>query len=83
MLRDQPQTPLERAIYWIEFQLRHKEGQHYGLGSRYLAAYQRAMIDVYAVLLAMFLLPILMAALILRTCCCAPLKPTKDAKKEQ
>ena len=50
LLRDQLETPLERAVFWTEHVLRHKGTRHLQLGSKDLAPYQRALVDVYAIL---------------------------------
>jgi glucuronosyltransferase len=57
LLRDQLQSPLERAVFWTEYVIRHNGSMdHLRLGSRKLAPYQRSLIDVYLVLvLARFL----------------------------
>lgn len=51
LLRDQPETPLERGIYWAEYIARHKGAEHLHLGSRQLNRLQRSLIDVYLVLI--------------------------------
>lgn len=50
LLRDQPETPLERGIYWTEYYIRHEGAGHLRLGSRHLNRLQRSLIDVYLVL---------------------------------
>lgn len=55
MFRDELQTPLERAVFWTEYVLRHKNGvDHLRLGSRHLKAFEKALIDVYLVIFATF-----------------------------
>ncbi|XP_046386464.1 UDP-glucosyltransferase 2-like [Ischnura elegans] len=53
LLRDQPQTPLERAIFWIEFTLRQgKTGRVEALRSAGLGLnwYQYFLLDIFAVI---------------------------------
>ena len=50
LLHDQPETPLERGIYWTEYFIRHQGAGHLRLASRSLSRFQRSMIDVYLVL---------------------------------
>lgn len=47
MLRDQQQKPVERAIFWTEYVLRHDTAA-LRLSSRELALHQQTLIDVYA-----------------------------------
>ena len=83
LMRDQPETPLERAVYWTEFVMRHKGAKHLRLGSRYLGPYQRAMIDVYGVIAAVILLPIALLVFVIRKCCCSKRVKSEDDKKKQ
>jgi len=83
LMRDQPQNPLERAVYWTEFNLRHKGAKHLRLGSRYLAWYERAMIDVYGIIAAVVLLPIILVAIFVRKCCCSKKTLAASDKKKQ
>ena len=84
-MRDQPQTPLERAVYWIEFNLRHDGAKHLRLGSRHLAPYQRTMIDVYALIAAVIVVPIILLVVTIRKCChcCSKKSKLRDDKKKQ
>ena len=81
MFRDQLQTPLERAVYWTEFVLRHNGTNHLRLGSVDLAPYQRALIDVYLVLFTIALIPLLLTVLCFKKCVCSR-KLDLDKKKQ-
>ncbi|TMW48121.1 hypothetical protein DOY81_006794 [Sarcophaga bullata] len=48
--RDQPQTPLEKAIYWIEYVLRHDGAPHLRNAGVDLNYWQLYNIDAYAIL---------------------------------
>ncbi|KAG7218691.1 hypothetical protein INR49_019782 [Caranx melampygus] len=50
--RDQPMKPLDRAIFWIEFVMRHKGAPHLRTESYKMSAIQYYLIDVVAFLLA-------------------------------
>lgn len=50
LIRDQLETPLERAVYWSEYYVRHNGANHLRLASRDLNRFQRALVDVYLVL---------------------------------
>lgn len=52
LLRDQKETPLERAVYWTEYVLRHKGARHLQSPARDLGVIQYYVVDVILVLLA-------------------------------
>ena len=81
LFRDQPQTPLERAVYWAEFNLRHNGAKHLRLGSRHLAPYQRSLLDVYAVITAIIAIPVVLLAIIICKCCCSSSFSSTSLKK--
>jgi len=81
ILRDQTETPLERAVYWTEFVLRHNGASHLRLGSRSLLPYQRALVDVYAVLFSVAVLPLVLLYFCLR-CCCSRKSGSVDLPKK-
>ncbi|NXD15129.1 UD2A2 glucuronosyltransferase, partial [Nothocercus nigrocapillus] len=47
---DQPMKPLERAVFWIEFVMRHKGAKHLRPASHHLTWYQYHCLDVLAFL---------------------------------
>ena len=56
LMRDQIESPLERAMYWIEYVIRHQGAPHLRSSSRELSIYQRGLLDVIFFLLAVSLL---------------------------
>jgi len=80
-MKDALVSPVELAVFATEFNLRHNGAKHLRLGSRYLAPYQRAMIDVYAVLAAVLCLPIALIVFLLRKCCKTTTTTTKPSPK--
>lgn len=54
--RDQPMKPLDRAMFWIEFVMRHKGAKHLRTESYKMSTIQYYSIDVVAFLLAIILL---------------------------
>ncbi|KAK7869408.1 hypothetical protein R5R35_000704 [Gryllus longicercus] len=56
LFRDQPETPLERAIWWIEYTSRHKGAPHLQSAAKDLSWYQYHLLDVYLVILGIVLL---------------------------
>lgn len=56
LLRDQKETPLERAIYWTEYVLRHKGAIHLQSPARNLNWMQYYLLDVVFCFLVAFIL---------------------------
>ena len=48
--QDQPRTPLQQAVYWTEYVIRHKGASHLRSAVLDLAWYQYFLLDVIAVL---------------------------------
>jgi glucuronosyltransferase len=46
LMRDQMDRPLDRAVYWIEYVIRHCGAPHLRTASRKLWLYQRGLLDV-------------------------------------
>lgn len=53
LLRDQKETPLERAVYWTEYVLRHRGARHLQSPARDMGVIQYYLVDVICVLLAL------------------------------
>ncbi|KZS08936.1 putative UDP-glucuronosyltransferase 2B20 [Daphnia magna] len=51
LMHDQRDKPLDRAVYWIEYVIRHKGASHLRSSSRKLSLYQRGFLDVMLVVL--------------------------------
>lgn len=50
--RDRPATPLDTAVFWVEFVMRHRGAKHLRLASRDLTWLQYHSVDVIGALLA-------------------------------
>uniref|UniRef100_A0A8C1XVA1 UDP-glucuronosyltransferase n=1 Tax=Cyprinus carpio TaxID=7962 RepID=A0A8C1XVA1_CYPCA len=64
---DQPMKPLDRAVYWIEFVMRHKGAKHLRVQAHDLSWYQYHCLDVVAFLLSIIAL---ITFLFIKTCQC-------------
>lgn len=85
-MRDQMETPLERAVFWTEYVIRHNGlVDHLRLGSRELAPYQRSLIDVYLILILVWIFLLVFVLLCLRNCSCSSKSKvtTKDVRNKQ
>ncbi|XP_057374691.1 UDP-glycosyltransferase UGT4-like [Daphnia carinata] len=86
LLRDQMETPLERAAFWTEYVIRHNGSvDHLRLGSRELAPYQRSLIDVYLLLILVGITPLVLVLLCFRNCSCSSKNKVtaRDVKNKQ
>ncbi|TMW45051.1 hypothetical protein DOY81_009869 [Sarcophaga bullata] len=64
--RDQQNTPMEKAVYWIEYVLRHKGATHLRNLGQNLTWWQFYNLDVYVALVCMFALVIFLAFFVLK-----------------
>ncbi|KAJ9601561.1 hypothetical protein L9F63_000304, partial [Diploptera punctata] len=66
IFRDQPLTPLEQAVFWTEYVIRHKGAPHMRSASLDLIWYQYFLLDVIGVLVAAVAIFFLIMFLIIR-----------------
>ncbi|XP_010754519.3 UDP-glucuronosyltransferase 2C1-like [Larimichthys crocea] len=66
--RDQPMKPLDTALFWIEFVMRHKGAAHLRTESYRLPWYSYHSLDVILFLLTFVLLIVLLFAGLVRSC---------------
>nr|CAD7437949.1 unnamed protein product [Timema bartmani] len=81
IFHDQPETPLERAVYWTEYVLRHGGAPHLRSVAVDLPLYQYLLLDVGLVLL--LLLGTVLAALVLLTRLLWRVVRNKSKQKQQ
>lgn len=65
-LKDQPQTPMEKAIFWIEYILRHDGAEFMKTSARHLNSVEYNNIDIYAVFLLIALIAIFTSIIIVK-----------------
>lgn len=53
--RDRPMSPLDTAVYWIEYVIRHKGAPHLRTAAVDMPLYQYLLLDVIAFLLVVFI----------------------------
>ncbi len=80
LFTDQIESPLERAVFWTEFVLRHNGTEHLRLGSVDLPSYQRNLVDVYFILTLCAAIPLLLTFFCVRKCC---FRRTVSAEKKK
>jgi glucuronosyltransferase len=69
LMRDAPQTPRERALFWIEYVLRHKGARSLQPPTVHTPFYQYFLIDVISFLALVTLLPTVLLYKIVRRLC--------------
>jgi glucuronosyltransferase len=65
--RDQPLTPLEQAVFWTEYVIRHQGAPHMRSAVLDLTWYQYFLLDVIAVLVVVLGFALFIIVLMLRT----------------
>ncbi|XP_074200501.1 UDP-glucuronosyltransferase 2C1-like [Camelus bactrianus] len=79
---DQPVKPLDRAVFWIEFVMRHKGAKHLRPAAHNLTWYQYHSLDVTGFLLACVATIIFLVTKCCLFCCSRFGKTTKKKKRE-
>ncbi|GAB0093834.1 UDP-glucuronosyltransferase [Sergentomyia squamirostris] len=81
--RDQPEDPMDRAVYWVEYVARHKGAKHLISGGQELNFVKYHNLDVFALLLAIPVLILLGIRCICRKIFCrrSHKKTSKGSKK--
>ncbi|KAF4519858.1 UDP-glycosyltransferase-15 [Ephemera danica] len=81
---DQPEKPLERAVFWTEYVLRHNGAHHLQSAAKQLSWHQLHLLDVFAVVLAVLISTFLVLRALVRLICCAKHQsPVVKKKKVQ
>ncbi|XP_046981243.1 UDP-glucosyltransferase 2-like [Schistocerca americana] len=68
LFRDQPQPPLERAVYWTEYVLRHGGAPHMRSAALDLSWWQLLLLDVAAFVAVCALAPVFLCLFVVRRC---------------
>ena len=79
---DQPVKPLDRAVFWIEFVMRHKGAKHLRAAAHDLTWYQYHSLDVIGFLLACVATAIYVTTRCCLFCCWKLAKTGKKGKRE-
>lgn len=82
LTKDQPQSPMERAVWWTEYVLRHNGARHLRSAAVDMPWYQYFLLDVIAFLSAVALIAIYVIYLIVRVIVRLTFGKSKKAKKE-
>jgi len=80
--RDQPDNPLDKAVFWTEYVLRHKGAKHMKSAGADLKWFQLCLLDVYAAIFAPLAILMWIFLRILRCCCSQNKSSPADSKKQ-
>ncbi|VVC34923.1 Hypothetical protein CINCED_3A009476 [Cinara cedri] len=87
VFRDNPMTPLETAVYWVEYVIKYGGAEHLRTSANSLHWFQYLLLDVMTliILLVYLFFWVTKKALknIYRYCCCGKREMTIDDKKKQ
>ena len=67
--KDEPESSLNRAVWWAEYVIRHNGAKHLRSASLDLALYQYLLLDVGAFLFIIFAITVLVSFIILKNIC--------------
>ncbi|KAL7633305.1 UNVERIFIED_CONTAM: hypothetical protein RMT77_016410 [Armadillidium vulgare] len=79
IVQDQKDTPMDRAIWWIEYVIRHKGAPHLTYAGKHLSLFQYVMLDVILFWLGVFLFLIFIVIYVFKIICCKE-RGRKDGK---
>lgn len=68
--RDQPESPLDRATFWVEHVLRNGNPDYLDLKSRDMPLYQVAGLDLLLLFISTLVLVYSVTRLLIKTCRC-------------
>lgn len=66
IINDSPQTPLERAVWWTEYVLRHGDAKHLRAPSANISWRQYLELDLVLILLSVLLIAVTVSVIVLR-----------------
>ena len=70
LILDQPQHPLDRAVWWLEYLLRHPANTRMKPYTHNLHWFQYFLLDVLFLILLILAVIILVVVKLVRCCCC-------------
>ncbi|KAG5880367.1 hypothetical protein JTB14_029493 [Gonioctena quinquepunctata] len=80
IIKDRQMKPLDNAVYWVEYVIRHKGAKHLRVGYMHLAWYQYYMIDVFAFIFGIIIILLFVLKEVLSFLCRAKTELSKQKK---
>lgn len=85
-LMDQPQTPMEKAIFWVEYVHRHNGAKFMQTSAQHLSFFEYNNLDIYATFAILAFLAVFIPVLIIRRTLqlvCRKTSPQSNTKKKR
>ncbi|XP_044753278.1 UDP-glycosyltransferase UGT5-like [Coccinella septempunctata] len=79
LFHDRPMKPLDEAVYWVEYVIRHRGAEHLRVAALKLSWYQYILLDVFGFILVALSIVVYILRMILMKVCCG--KPDKVKSK--
>ncbi|XP_050501765.1 UDP-glycosyltransferase UGT5-like [Diabrotica virgifera virgifera] len=77
--RDRPVNPMDLALYWTDYIVKHKGAPHLRVAAMELTWYQYFLLDVIAFVVIMIIMTFTALFILYRKCCC---RKNKKSKKD-
>jgi glucuronosyltransferase len=81
-VKDQPQSPLETAVFWTEYVIRHNGAPHMKSAAVNMPWWQVHLIDVYAAIFTVLFASLYIKWKLIKWCCCRKRKSVASRKSE-
>ncbi|XP_045474545.1 UDP-glycosyltransferase UGT5-like [Harmonia axyridis] len=78
LFHDRPMKPMDEAIYWVEYVIRHHGAQHLRVAALKLSWYQYILLDVVGFFLAVVIAVLYISKMIFGKLCCRKSKTVKS-----
>ncbi|XP_045473130.1 UDP-glycosyltransferase UGT5-like [Harmonia axyridis] len=78
LFHDRPMKPMDEAIYWVEYVIRHHGAQHLRVAALELSWYQYILLDVVGFFLAVVIAVLYILKMIFGKLCCRKSKTVKS-----
>nr|CAI5829891.1 unnamed protein product [Callosobruchus analis] len=81
ILHDRQVPPLQEAVYWVEYVIRHNGAEHLRMWYVQMPWYQYYMVDVFLAIFAVIFLALYIVKKLCSICCCGGSKSTSKKMK--
>ncbi|CAH0551769.1 unnamed protein product [Brassicogethes aeneus] len=83
IMHDKQVKPLEKAIYWTEYVIRHKGAAHLQVAGVYLPLYKYLLLDVFSFIFLSLITVLFVLKIVLQKVFCCKRRPERSEKKDK